>query len=92
MAAVIAQHGYQSKRSPSPLQLANYMEILHGPRRANMKLFISHSSKDREWVDLVRKRIEAAGFDAYLAEYDIAGIGHELNPKIHDAIKGTASG
>jgi hypothetical protein len=56
-----------------------------------MQLFISHSGKDREWVDLVRKRIEASGFDAYLAEYDIAGIGHELSPKIHDAIAASAA-
>lgn len=57
-----------------------------------MQLFISHSGKDREWVELVRKRIEASGFHAYLAaEYDVAGIGHELSPKIQDAIKPSAA-
>ncbi len=56
-----------------------------------MQLFISHSGKDREWVELVRKRIEASGFVAYLAEYDIAGIGNELNPKIHKAITDSAA-
>jgi hypothetical protein len=56
-----------------------------------MQLFLSHSGKDREWVELVRKRIEAAGFQAYLAEYDLAGIGQELTPKIHDAIAASAA-
>ena len=56
-----------------------------------MQLFISHSNKDREWVELVRKRIEASGFNAYLAEYDIAGIGHELTPKIHEAVKASVA-
>jgi hypothetical protein len=56
-----------------------------------MQLFISHSSKDREWVELVRKRIEASGFHAYLAAYDLAGIGHELNSKIHEAIEASAA-
>jgi hypothetical protein len=56
-----------------------------------MQLFISHSNKDREWVELVRKRIEASGFRAYLAEYDIAGIGHELTPKIHEAVKASVA-
>ncbi len=36
-----------------------------------MQLFISHSSKDREWVELVCKRIEEQGISAYLAEYDL---------------------
>jgi hypothetical protein len=67
------------------------MAVVDGLRRIDMQLFISHSGKDREWVDLVRKRIEASGFDAYLAEYDIAGIGHELMPKIHDAITASAA-
>ena len=52
-----------------------------------MQLFISHSSKDRQWVDLVCKRIETAGFAAYQAEYDHSGIGHDLGSKIQDAIK-----
>ena len=56
-----------------------------------MQLFISHSSRDREWVDLVRKRIEASGFAAYLAEYDVAGVGHDLGPKIQEAIKASAA-
>ena len=56
-----------------------------------MQLFISHSGKDREWVELVRKRIESAGFGAYLAEYDIAGIGLELAPKIYSAIVASAA-
>jgi hypothetical protein len=56
-----------------------------------MQLFISHSSRDREWVELVRKRIEASGFAAYLAEFDLAGIGHELSPKIQDAITASAA-
>jgi hypothetical protein len=56
-----------------------------------MQLFISHSSRDREWVELVRKRIEASGFEAYLAEYDLTGIGHELSPKIHVAIEASAA-
>lgn len=51
-----------------------------------MQLFISHSNKDREWVELVRKRIEASGFHAYLAEYDLAGIGHELSPKVQEVV------
>lgn len=52
-----------------------------------MQLFISHSSKDREWIDLVGKRIETAGFSAYQAEYDQSGIGHDLSVKIQGAIK-----
>lgn len=56
-----------------------------------MQLFISHSSKDRDWVELVRKRIEASGFSAYLAEYDVTGIGHDLSPKIQEAIKSSAA-
>jgi TIR domain len=56
-----------------------------------MQLFISHSRKDREWVEHVRKRIEVAGFHAYLAEYDLAGIGHELSTKIRDAIAESAA-
>jgi hypothetical protein len=56
-----------------------------------MQLFISHSSKDREWVELVSKRIEAGGFSAYLAEYDLSGVGGELTPKIQTAIEGSAA-
>lgn len=56
-----------------------------------MQLFISHSGKDRVWVELVCKRIEAAGFTAYLAEYDVAGIGQELTPKLCKAIMGSAA-
>lgn len=52
-----------------------------------MQLFISHSSKDREWVDLVCKRVEIAGFSAYQAEYDQSGIGHDLDVKIQSAIR-----
>ena len=51
-----------------------------------MQLFISHSSKDRDWVDQVQKRIEAAGAQAYLAEYDRSGVGHVLNDKLRSAI------
>jgi flagellar capping protein FliD len=51
-----------------------------------MQLFISHSSKDRDWVDQVQKRIEAAGAQAYLAEYDRSGVGHVLNDKLKSAI------
>lgn len=58
---------------------------------AEMQLFISHSSKDREWVEPVCKRIEASGFRAYLAEYDLAGLGHELSSKIQDAIKASVA-
>ena len=36
---------------------------------SGVQLFISHSSRDKEW-ELVQKRIEAAGFKAYLAEHD----------------------
>lgn len=56
-----------------------------------MQLFISHSGKDREWVELVRKRIETSGFQAYLAEYDVSGIGSDLSPKIQEAIKASAA-
>ncbi len=56
-----------------------------------MQLFISHSSRDLEWVEPVRKRIEAAGFQAYLAEYDIAGIGHDLTAKIQREIDASAA-
>jgi hypothetical protein len=56
-----------------------------------VQLFISHSSKDHEWVDLVRKRIEAAGFQAYLAAYDLSGIGHNLTPKIQQAIQASVA-
>ena len=56
-----------------------------------MQLFISHSSRDLQWVELVRKRIEAAGFAAYLAQYDIAGVGLDLSPKIQDAISASAA-
>ena len=50
-----------------------------------MQLFISHSSKDRKWVELVRKRIEEQGFSAYLAEYDLQP-GSHLAAKIQEAI------
>jgi hypothetical protein len=56
-----------------------------------MQLFISHSSRDLEWVELVRKRIEGAGFAAYLAQYDVAGVGHDLSPKIQEAISASAA-
>lgn len=56
-----------------------------------LQLFISHSSKDRDWVDLVVKRIESAGFSAYVAEYDIVQIGQPLNSKIQTAIKESAA-
>ncbi len=56
-----------------------------------MQLFISHSSRDVQWVELVRKRIEAAGFAAYLAQYDVAGVGHDLSPKIQDAISASTA-
>jgi hypothetical protein len=62
-----------------------------GTGRATMQLFISHSSKDREWVEQVRKRIEASGFRAYLAEYDLSGIGSDLSPKIQEEIKASAA-
>jgi hypothetical protein len=53
-----------------------------------------HSSRDREWVDLLAKRIEAAGAIAYLAELDYTEVGPNLNQKLRDAIDacdGTAS-
>lgn len=50
-----------------------------------MQLFISHSSRDREW-ELVQKRIEAAGFKAYLAEHDLQP-GRPLNTKIQEEIE-----
>jgi hypothetical protein len=51
-----------------------------------MQLFISHSNKDRDWVDQVQKRIEAGGAQAYLAEYDRSGVGHVLNDRLKQAI------
>jgi hypothetical protein len=51
-----------------------------------MQIFISHSSKDLEWVELLAKRIEAAGANAYLAQLDHSGVGHDLNQKLCDAI------
>lgn len=51
-----------------------------------MQIFISHSSKDLEWVELLAKRIEAAGANAYLAQVDHSGVGHVLNQKLCDAI------
>jgi hypothetical protein len=56
-----------------------------------IELFISHSSRDQGLLELVKKRIESFGFRAYLAEYDIAGIGHELSPKMQEAIKASAA-
>jgi TIR domain len=50
-----------------------------------VQLFISHSSKDREWVELVRKQLEEQGFSAYLAEYDLQP-GSHLAAKIQGAI------
>jgi len=61
------------------------------PEKAEMQLFISHSSKDREWVEPVCKRIEASGFRAHLAEYDLAGLGHELSSNIQDAINASVA-
>jgi hypothetical protein len=51
-----------------------------------LQLFISHSSKDRDWAEMLKKRIEAAGADAYLAEYDRSSTGHDLNEKLKTAI------
>lgn len=56
-----------------------------------LQLFISHSSKDRDWVDLVVKRIQSAGFSAYVAEYDVVEIGQLLNSKIQTAITESAA-
>jgi hypothetical protein len=50
-----------------------------------VQLFISHSSRDREW-ELVQKRVEAAGFKAYLAEHDLQP-GRPLNDKIQEEIE-----
>lgn len=50
-----------------------------------MQLFISHSGKDRAWVEPVQRRIEEQGFHAYLAEYDLQP-GVSLNGKIQQAI------
>lgn len=52
-----------------------------------MQLFVSHSGKDRAYVDLLAKRLESAGCTAYLAEYDVSGVGHDLNQKLRSAIK-----
>lgn len=60
---------------------------LNGSDRA-VQFFISHSSKDREWIDLVAKRIEEQGFSVYLAEYDLQP-GESLNGKIQAAISGS---
>jgi nucleoside 2-deoxyribosyltransferase len=49
-----------------------------------VQLFISHSSRDREW-EVVQKRVEAAGFKAYLAEHDLQP-GRPLNNKIQEEI------
>ena len=51
-----------------------------------MDFFISHSSADREWVELVCKRIGEQGFTAYLAEHDLQP-GNVLNDKIEGRIR-----
>jgi len=51
-----------------------------------MQLFISHSSKDSDFVDQIKKRIESAGAEAYLAQYDRSGVGHKLDDKLMRAI------
>ena len=35
-----------------------------------LELFLSHSTVDREHVELVSRQIEALGIDVYLAEHD----------------------
>ena len=41
-----------------------------------MQIFISHSSLDLDWAEMLKKRIEASEARAYLAEYDRNGVGH----------------
>lgn len=41
-----------------------------GPLRCTV--FFSHSSKDREWVQLVAEQAEAIGVHVYLAEHDVS--------------------
>lgn len=51
-----------------------------------MQLFISHSSLDIDWAEMLKKRIEASEAVAYLAEYDRGGVGHNLTEKLKTAI------
>jgi len=78
-------------RAPAAVRSEELHDCGSWPAGVCVQLFISHSGKDREWVELVCKRIEAAGFTAYLAEYDIAGIGQDLTPKLCDAITASAA-
>lgn len=51
-----------------------------------MQIFISHSSLDLDWAEMLKKRIEASESRAYLAEYDRNGVGHNLTEKLKTAI------
>jgi hypothetical protein len=54
-----------------------------------VQLFVSHSSQDLDWAEMLKKRIEASGAQAYLAEYDRSGVGQNLTAKLITAIDGS---
>lgn len=50
------------------------------------KVFVSHSSKDRAWVELIRDETQGFDVDVYLHEYD-AQPGGRLSDKLQAAIR-----
>ena len=50
------------------------------------RVFISHSSRDRDWVESIRGVASAAGVDTYLYEHDLQP-GRVLADKLEEAIR-----
>ena len=65
--------------TPPKVQLA-------APRLPRLKVFLSHSTRDKSEVELVKRQIEALGVDVYLAEHDPKP-GTSIAAKIESALK-----
>lgn len=50
------------------------------------RVFISHSSSDREWVELIRNEAQSIDVEIYLHEYDLRP-GARLSEKLQAAIR-----
>lgn len=50
------------------------------------RVFVSHNSKDRPWVEQIKQELAAVGVEAYLFEHDPRP-GHSVVEKVQDAIR-----